>query len=214
MSEDALKTRSRDARAAGRIGGFRRVGQGALALLFALAAASIGAESAAAHGFAPNQPRYVQSAPRSAQSAPASAQRAPAPAQSGPTSGQGAEIRRGYLAVNSCKSKAHDPDAFDDCLQPVIGKESGSPHVYYFMLGLELGCWRLSDAAKGKYASIYYFELRSYQEHLGVTDEQLLKATRTHDTQVRARLAYWAANRPATPVAIRPVSPDHRQALR
>jgi hypothetical protein len=168
----------------GRIGGFRRAGQGIVTILFALViTGSIAAASA------PTRPGPQTSLTPELKS----------------------EIRRGYLAVNSCKTAAHDPDSFDDCLQPVIGKETNSPHVYYFMLGLELGCWRLFDTTKEKYAEIYYFELRSYQEHLGVTDEQLLTATRTHDTHARARLAYWAANRPTTPVALRPVSPSGRQ---
>lgn len=171
----------------GRTGGSRRMKQGLVALLSAL----------------------VVTTSMAAASVPAR----PGP-QSPLTPELASEIQRGYLAANSCKAKAHNPDAFDDCLQPAIGKETNSPHVYYFMLGLEFGCWRLADMAKGKYALIYYFELRSYEAHLGVSDEQVLTATNTHATPARARLAYWAANRPATPVALRPVSPIGRQAQR
>ena len=184
-----MKERLSRARPGGRISGFQRAGQGIVALLFALVViASIGAAAATAR---------------------------PSP-QNPLTPALKSEIKRGYVQANSCdrKTTAHDHDAFDDCLQTVIGKETNNPQVYYFMLGLEFGLWRLSDAVNGKYADVYYFELRSYQQHLGVTDDEILKATRTHNTKARARLAYWAANRPATPVAIRPVAPTRRQAQR
>lgn len=178
---------SSSAHKGGRTGEFRRLGQGLLALLSTLVVTMSIAGASTPARLDPQAPLTPELA---------------------------SEIQRGYLAANSCKAKAHNPDAFDDCLQPAISKETNSPHVYYFMLGLEFGCWRLADMAKGKYALIYYFELRSYEAHLGISDEQVLTATHTHATPARARLAYWAANRPATPVALRPVSPIGRQAQR
>lgn len=177
------------ARADGRISGFRRAAYGLVALLLLLGiGASIGAGPAAA------RPQ----------------------AQDTLTPKQKSEIRRGYAVANACHrgQSAHDPESFDDCLRKAIGKETHNPYVYYVMLGLEFGCWRLSDISEGRYALVYYFEYRSYQAHLGVTDEQVLKATRTHDAQTRARLAYWAKHRPASPVEIRPVPQNRRQAQR
>lgn len=115
------------------------------------------------------------------------------------------EVRQGYAVANFCNKKktAGNPNSFDECLGMSIRGQAGNPHMHYFMLGLEFGCWRISDIVDGKYASLYYFELRSYQKHLGVTDEQLLKATRTHDTKARARLAYWAKHRPVRTVELR-----------
>jgi hypothetical protein len=115
------------------------------------------------------------------------------------------EIRRGHTVAEFCNSKktAGNPDSFDECLGMHIRGQTENPHTHYFMLGLEFGCWRISDKVDGKYAALYYFELRSYQKHLGVTDDQLLAAIPTHDAKARARLAYWAKHRPVRTVDLR-----------
>lgn len=115
------------------------------------------------------------------------------------------EIRQGYAVANFCHSKSNGTtsNAFDQCLGMSIRGQTNNPHTHYFMLGLEFGCWRLSDISEGKYAALYYFELRSYQKKLGVSDDQLLKATKTHETAARARLAYWAKHRPTRTVDLR-----------
>jgi hypothetical protein len=115
------------------------------------------------------------------------------------------EITRGYTVAKFCDSKktASNPNSFDECLGMHIRGQTDNPHTHYFMLGLEFGCWRIADKIDGKYAALYYFELRSYQKHLGVTDDQLLKALHAHDPNARARLAYWAKHRPVRTVDLR-----------
>jgi hypothetical protein len=115
------------------------------------------------------------------------------------------EVGRGYTVAKFCDGKktAGNPNSFDECLGMHIRGQTDNPYTHYFMLGLEFGCWRIADKIDGKYAALYYFELRSYQKHLGVTDDQLLKALHAHDPKARARLAYWAKHRPVRTVDLR-----------